>query len=49
MFEEAFDEKGLNWAYDQLQSAVLRKGMRYDTWLRPVAERRYKFGFRLRA
>jgi len=49
MFEEAFDEKGLEWAYNQLQRAVLREGMQYDTWLRPVSETRYHFGFRLRA
>lgn len=50
-FEQAFDQERLGWAYDQLQSTVLREGMHYETRLteNPKAEARYDFDFCLRA
>ena len=50
-FEEAFGRERQIWTYDQLQSAVLREGLRYDTRLtdHPRIAGRYIFDFRLRA
>ncbi|GGB12809.1 hypothetical protein GCM10011491_45740 [Brucella endophytica] len=50
MFERAFERERLAWAYDQLQSAVLREGLLYETWLieRRDMPNRYIFDFRLR-
>lgn len=49
--EEEFGREKQRWTYDQLQNAVLREGLRYDTRLvpHPQAARRYVFDFRLRA
>lgn len=48
-FEKAFDRERLRWAYDQLQGTVLRRGLRYETWLMPLSDdrNRYIFDFRL--
>lgn len=48
-FEKAFDRERLRWAYDQLQGTVLRRGLRYETWLMPLPDdrHRYIFDFRL--
>lgn len=50
-FEAVFERERLQWAYDHLQGTVLRNGMRYETWLIPLADdpRRYIFDFRLTA
>ena len=49
-FEQAIARERLTWAYDQLQSAVLREGMRYETRLieSQKAATGYFFDFRLR-
>ena len=48
-FEQAFGPGRRRWAYDQLQAAVLRDGLSYDTRLieRPDFPHRYIFDFRL--
>ncbi|EJN02512.1 TnsA endonuclease N-terminal domain-containing protein [Phyllobacterium sp. YR531] len=50
-FEKLFDPERRHWAYDQLQGAVLRRGLRYETSLIPLPDNphRYCFDFRLRA
>lgn len=47
-FEQAF-EGDLGWAYDQLQAAVLRNGLRYETsmWTDPQSPTGYGFDFSL--
>lgn len=49
-FEQAFGREQRSWAYDQLQAAVLRDGLIYDTRLieRRDAPNHYIFDFRLR-
>lgn len=51
VFERGFDRPKLRWAYDQLQNAVLRNDMRYETRLiaRTDIPTRYIFDFELRA
>ncbi|MGK9054589.1 TnsA endonuclease N-terminal domain-containing protein [Neorhizobium petrolearium] len=51
MFEGAFGREGQRRIYDQLQSVVLREGLRYDTQLtdHPHVSGRYIFDFRLSA
>lgn len=50
-FEGAFGRERQIWTYDQLQGAVLREGLRYDTRLidHPHMAGRYIFDFTLRA
>lgn len=50
-FEQTFGRENLQWAYDQLQSVVLREGLRYDTSMidHPRMAKRTIFNFRLRA
>lgn len=49
-FEGAFGHERKIWTYDQLQSAVLREGLRYDIRLidHPQMASRCTFDFRLR-
>lgn len=51
IFEQSYDRQMLGWAYDQLQGAVLRNGMRYETQLieRADSRTRYIFDFKLRS
>jgi hypothetical protein len=49
-FEQTFNHEGQQWAYDQLQSIVLREGLRYETSMigHPQIPNRNIFNFRLR-